>query len=127
MPRPVFKKGNTIARDSNNQTKKRIRKSSLRKTLARLQQMEPRALQNIERSVNEEEVNKEALATSRWLIQQLQAVSRAASQEEAEINGLRWQADALTKEEEEQETVEEEEEAPKPRFSLTVLPSTKDL
>lgn len=124
-----FQKGNTLARDNRNPARRRIRKSQLRKTLDKLRELEPYALDNIEKSVKCEDIDKEALATSRWLIQQLQSVAKSASAEEQEQNMLRWKADAIGREEEEAEREQEqqEEENPVKKFSLHVLPSKDDL
>lgn len=125
-----FQKGNTLARDSKNIARKRIRRSQLRKTLEKLRELEPFALDNIEKSVKCQNIDKEALATSRWLIQQLQSVAKSASAEEQEQNLLRWKADAITREEEELEKEQEEDEEekePVTRFSLHVLPTKDDL
>lgn len=124
-PTHKFPKGNQIAKQNNNQRKKRIRKSSLRKTLAKIQELEPKALENIKKSVEGQSIDKSILDTSKWLIQQLQALSKSASQDEAEMNELRWQADKAEESNEVEE--EKEEEEVKPRFSLTVLPKKDDL
>lgn len=125
-PTHSFAKGNTIAKESNNQARKRIRKSKLRKTLDKLYELEPRALENIKTSVEGGTIDKSVVDTSKWLIQQLQAVSKSAAQDEAEMNGLRWEADKLAKEEQ-VEGQEELESQPATRFSLHVLPTNKDI
>ncbi|MNR35409.1 hypothetical protein D3C85_1532530 [compost metagenome] len=68
-------------------------------------------------------MDKESLATGRWLIQQLQSVTKSASQDEAEINELRWKGDALANEEDAQE----DDPEVKSKFSLVVLPKKSDL
>lgn len=127
-PYEGFQKGNTIAKDNNNQAKKRIRRSKLRQTLLKLQALEPKALENIEKSIHSESIDKESLNTSRWLIQQLQSVAKAASAEELEQNNLRWKASQLAREDEEDEDAQqEEEESPRAKFSLYHLPTKDDL
>lgn len=87
--------------------RRRLRKSPLRKTLAKLQELEPHALALIEKSVKEETVDKESLATGRWIIQNLMSLTKTAIAEEDVINGLRLkmnaQADADDNEQEEEE------------------------
>jgi len=122
-----IKEGNTLGKDHNTQAKKRIRKSKLRKTLEQLQSLEPQCLINIEKSVNEQEVDKEALSTSKWVINTIVTVTRAATAEESEITKLRWEGDRLGEEEEQTAKESEEEETPKTRFSLHVLPSKDDV
>ena len=117
MGGPGFKKGNTLAKDSNNQCKKRVRKSKLRKTLDKLYALEGKAMENIKTSVEGGTIDKSVIDSSKWVIQQIQAVTKASAQDEAEMNGLRWQADALAKEEEESE----KDSTPATVFSLHVV------
>lgn len=123
-PSHKFPEKNTIAKDSGNQKRKRIRKSPLRKTLAKLQELEPHALALIEKSVKEQEVDREALTTSKWLVTNLMSLTKAAIAEEDVINGLRLELDKAEQEEDEKEA---EELNPTTRFSLHCLPSSKDL
>jgi hypothetical protein len=124
-PSHKFPDGNTIAKDSGNVRRKRIRKSALRKTLNKLLELEPHALSNIEKSVKQQEVDKESLNTSRWIVTNLMALTRAAAQDEAEMTGLRLKVDAA--EAEEDDAKEAEEATPTSRFSLHVLPKKDDL
>lgn len=114
---PGFQKGNSLAKENNNQAKKRIRKSKLRKTLDKLYALESTAMDNIKDSVEGREVDKERLASSKWVVTNIMAVSKAAVQDEAEMNGLRWQADALAREEE----AESQDSTPATVFSLHVV------
>lgn len=124
-PSHSFPKGNTIAADSGNMKRKRIRKSPLRKTLNKLLELEPHALANIEKSVKNEAVDKESLNTSRWIVTNLMALTRAASMDEDVINGLRIKLDQAEREED--EAVEAEEAVPQTKFSLHCLPTKKDV
>ena len=56
---------------------KGIKKSKLRKVETKLLLLKDKALENIEKSVNGEEVDKEVLASSKWTIQTLISVSRS--------------------------------------------------
>lgn len=117
-PSTRFPKGNRIAADNQNQRKKRIKKSALRKTLVKLQELEPHSLALVEKSVKEESVDRESLQTAKWVLNNLISFTKAAAQDEAEMNGLRWKGDAL-----EAEEAEKEEQVSQPSgavFSLFV-------
>lgn len=122
-----FAKGNTHAKDNNNQRKIRIRKSKLRKTEEALRKLEPKSLENIELSVNGKEVDKEVLASSKWIITNLMAVGKAAAAEEEITNGTRAMLNEAERQEAEAEREAAESEEDKPRFSLVQLPTKKDL
>lgn len=100
--------------------KNKIR-SPLRKTQREIEKFEVKALDNIRKSVNGEDVDKEVLTTSKWVVNTKITISRAATAEEQLEHGIRQS-------EEETDTIEEQEETtPKTRFSLHVLPTAKDL
>lgn len=116
-PSRKFEKGNTYAAENNNSKGKRIKKSPLRKTLAKLQSLEPHALALIEKSVREQEVDKEALQTSKWIVTNLMTLTKSAIQEEDVLNNLRLKLAESDREEEEAE----QEKAPSGAvFSLFV-------
>ena len=122
-PSTRFKKGNTHAADNQNQRKKRIKKSALRKTLVKLQELEPHSLTLVEKSVKEESVDRESLQTAKWVLNNLISFTKAAAQDEAEMNGLRWKGDSL-----EAEEAEKEERVSQPNgavFSLFVNEAAK--
>ena len=122
-PSTRFPKGNRIAADNQNQRKKRIKKSALRKTLVKLQELEPHSLALVEKSVKEETVDRESLQTAKWVLNNLISFTKAAAQDEAEMNGLRWKGDALEAEEAEKE---EQERTPSGAvFSLFVNEAAK--
>lgn len=105
---------------------KRVKKSPLRKTLAALVELEPKSLSNIKDSVNGDPVDKETLATSKWVVQQVVAVGKAATTDEETLNGLHLQARQLR--EEDMLGDEEEKSAevvPIRRFSTVMLDSVK--
>ena len=99
--------------------RRRLRKSPLRRTLSKLQELEPYALALIERSVKEETVDKESLATGRWIIQNLMSLTKTAIAEEEVINGLRLKMNAQA-DAEDREQEEEEEKPTAAVFSLFV-------
>ena len=123
-PSRKFEKGNTHAAENNNSKGKRIKKSPLRKTLAKLQSLEPYALALIEKSVKEQEVDRESLSTSKWLISNLMTLTKSAIQEEDVLNNLRLK---LAESDREEEEASEQEKAPSGAvFSLFVNESKKD-
>jgi hypothetical protein len=87
--------------------RRRLRKSQLRKTLAKLTELEPYSLELVEKSVKQQDVDKESLQTAKWVLNSLISFSKAAIAEEDTINGLRLkmnaQADADDNEQEEEE------------------------
>lgn len=93
--------------------------SSLRKTLSKLKALETKSLENIEKSVNGEEVDKECLASSKWVINSVVSVQKACVAEELAVHGIR--SDNA------EDAQEEKEEEPQVRFSLHQLPTPRDL
>ena len=96
-------------------------RSPLRKTQREIEKFETKALDNIRRSVNGEEVDKEVLTTSKWVVNTKITISRAATAEEQLEHGIRQAEEA------EEEVEPEVEDTPRSRFSLHVLPTAKDL
>ena len=121
-PSTRFPKGNRIAADNQNQAKKRIRKSKLRKTLDKLYALEGKAMENVKASVEGQTVDKAMLDTSKWVISNIMTVTKAAAQDEAEINGLRLEMDKAEAEEQEKEDVQQPSGAV---FSLFVNEAAK--
>jgi len=99
---------------------KGIKKSKLRKTEAKLLALQDKALENIAKSVNGQNVDKEILTSSKWTINTLVTVSRSAIAEEKDFVDLKADLNDGVEQEQEEEEI-------KPRFSLTVLPTKKDL
>lgn len=96
-------------------------RSPLRKTQREIEKFEVKALENIKLSVEGGKIDKEVLATSKWVVNTKITISRAATAEEQLEHGIRQS-------EVEDDIIEEqEEETPKTRFSLHVLPTAKDL
>lgn len=90
------------------------KRSRLRSTELKLMKLNAKALENIEASVNGEEIDKEVLTTSKWVVNTTVVVSKAAMQEEIEINGLK------ASDKKEMEEVQSEEETGV-RFSLHMI------
>lgn len=97
--------------------------SKLRRTLNKLYALEDKSLENIQKSVEGQEVDKESLSTSRWVVNTIVNVNRAALSEELAIHGIRQKDNELADE------VEKEQEAEEPvvKFSLVQLPTKSDL
>jgi hypothetical protein len=100
-PSHKFPANNRIAAENGNTRGRRVKKSKLRKTEEALRKLEPKSLENIELSVNGEDVDKEAVASSKWVITNIMAVGKAAAAEEELINGTRLLLEAADKEDEE--------------------------
>lgn len=113
---------NKPEKGSNTPTRRRVRKSKLRKTEEALRKLEPKSLENIELSVNGKEVDKEVLTSSKWVLTTIMALGKAAAVEEELTNGTRLKFD-----EAEEQEAEKEEAVPSSRFSLHVLPKKDDL
>lgn len=111
-------------KEINSPKRRRLRKSALRKTLAKLQELEPYALKLIEKSVKEEkDFDKDSLATSKWLVQNLMALTKAAISDEESMNGLRLKMNAQADTEDNEQ--EEEEKPTGAVFSLFVNEAAK--
>jgi hypothetical protein len=95
--------------------------STLRKTLSKLRNLEVKSLENVEKSVNGEAVDKESLASSKWVLTTIVTVQRACVSEELAVHGIKSDL------ENESEEVEKEDEEPKVRFQLHCLPTKADL
>lgn len=104
----------------------KLKQSKLRKTEKALLQLNPAALENIRKSVEGEEIDKEVVNTSKWVVTTTVTVSKAAMTEEMELNGLKDKSgrDALT-----EAQMDEDDEATGPiaEFSLFQLPSQAQL
>ena len=77
----TLKKGNSGNPAGGNYSIRRT-KSKIRKTLEALQELEQDALKNIETSIKRKDIDKEALATAKWLITTMVTLNRAAIADE---------------------------------------------
>ena len=114
----------------NRRIRRRIKKSPLRLTQKELQRLEPTAFANIERSIKGEEVASDVVSTSRWVINTLLSVGKAATAEEITLNDVKVKMHEAYKRGDEVDDIdyeEEDEDTPTTRFSLHVLPTKKDL
>lgn len=95
---------------------KRITKSKLRTLEEELLKMQDKALANIKKSIDGETIDSEQLSSSKWLVNSVVTVSKAANVEEISYNKLKFEVkDSL---EAGEETPKEIEAQLKPRLSL---------
>lgn len=87
----------------------KVKSSKLRKTLNKLREIEDKALQNIKDSVEGKEVDREVLATSKYVVSTIVVLNKAAVAEEQF-------KESLNDEEEDTTPVVE-----KPKFSLNIV------
>lgn len=104
----------------------KLKQSKLRKTEKALLNLNAAALENIRKSVEGEDIDKEVVNTSKWVVTTTVTVSKAAMTEEMELNGLKDKAgrEALT---EAQADEDDEATGPIAEFSLHMLPTQTQL
>lgn len=103
----------------------RVRKSELRKLIAKLSKMEDKAVNNIERSIDGEEIPKEQLSSSRWLVERLASLTTAAVNEEQRRNAIKQSLQENSEDTPDEDSSEGVTEKPV-RFSLHMLPKKED-
>lgn len=103
----------------------KLKQSKLRKTEKALLNLNAAALENIRKSVEGEDIDKEVVNTSKWVVTTTVTVSKAAMVEEMELNGLKDKTarDALT----EAQADEDDSSEPIAEFSLHQLPTAAQL
>ena len=116
--------GEKSNRNVRNNSKVRIQKSKLRDTAAKLRELESKCLENIKNSVEGKEVESKQLDSSKWVINSLISLDRAASQEEASLTKLRMEGKRDESDEDEQEVAEIVKLVP--RLKLTFDEPVKD-
>lgn len=128
MPAPDGNKHGLSSNPQNRNTKgitgPRGRRSELRKLLKKLSQLEDTSLKNIEKSINGEDVPKDQLSSSKWVIERIVSTTTAAVGEEQRKNAIK-----KSLEENSEDTPEEDNstpEVPVRRFSLTMLHGNKE-
>lgn len=98
--------GERSNRNTKSNNKVRIQKSKLRATAEKLREIESRALENIRNSVEGREVEAKQLDSSKWVINSLISLDRAASQEEAALTKIRMEGKRDDSDEDDQEVAE---------------------
>lgn len=103
----------------------KLKQSKLRKTERALLNLNTAALENIRKSVEGEDVDKEVVNTSKWVVTTTVTVSKAAMAEEMELNGLKDKAgrEALT----EAQADDDDASDAIAEFSLHMLPTQAQL
>lgn len=95
---------------------KRITKSKLRILEEQLLEMKDKALANIKKSIDGEQIDTEQLGSSKWLVNSIVTVSKSANAEEISYNKLKFEVkDSL---EAGEQTPEEIAKEVRPRLSL---------
>lgn len=101
--------------------KKRAVRSKIRQTIESLREVEPLAIENIKRSVNGQEVDKEVLQSSKWCIEKIVSFTTAAISEEEKNTNIKLKNLEAARAEEETEQEDEDSSTPRPAvFQLTV-------
>lgn len=125
-------KNNTHGLSSNPQNRNtkgikgpRVRKSELRKLIAKLSKMEDKAVENIENSIEGKDIPKEQLSSSRWLIERISSLTTAAVNEEQRRNAIKQSLQENSEDTPDEDTSEGATEKPV-RFSLHMLPTNKE-
>jgi len=98
--------GERSNRNTKSNSKVRIQKSKLRATAEKLREIESTALENIKNSVEGREVESKQLDSSKWVINSLISLDRAASQEEASLTKIRLEGKRSDDDEDDQEVAE---------------------
>ena len=105
--------GRPVSSPEEKEAKKKL--SKLRATEKKLLNLNPKALRVISASLDGKEVDKEQVATAKWIVNTTITVSKAAMSEEIAILGVK---DVSAQNELEERQAEEDET---PRFSMTML------
>lgn len=106
-------------------SKVRIKKSKLRELADKLREREDIALTLIDKSLKNETVNSESVASAKWIINSIVSVEKAASSDE--ITNFKARAEGKRDTEEEDQSPEQIKAELKPRLSLVYVdPSDED-
>lgn len=116
--------GEKSNRNVKNNSKVRIQKSKLRATAEKLREIEPKALENIKKSVEGEKVEAQQLDSSKWVISSIISLDRAASSEEASLTKIRMEG--KRDDEPEEQTPAEIQKELRPRLSLVYQEPSED-
>lgn len=128
MPAPIGNKQGLSSNPQNRNTKgikgPRVRKSELRKLLAKLNKLEDPALSIIEKSIAGEEIPKDQLSSAKWVVERVVSTTSAAINEEQRRNTIKQSLQENTEDTPEEDNSEGVTEPPK-RFSLTMIHNEK--
>lgn len=109
--------GELSNRNTKGNSKVRIAKSKLRQLADKLREREDIALELIDKSLKNEKVNADSVASAKWVIQSLVSVEKAANADE--ISNFKARLEG--KREPEEQTPEEIKSELKPRLSLVYV------
>ena len=111
-------------RNEKSNSKVRIKKSKLRELADKLRTREDIALALIDKSLNNETVNSESVASAKWVINSIVSVEKAASSDE--ITNFKARAEGKRDSDEEEQTPEQIKSEMKPRLSLVFVEPDED-
>lgn len=109
-------------RNEKGNSKVRINKSKLRQLADKLREREDIALDLIDKSLKNEQVNADSVASAKWIIQSLVSVEKAANADE--ISNFKARLEG--KRDPEEQTPEEIKSELKPRLSLVYKDPDED-
>lgn len=116
--------GSRSNRNNSGNSKIRIKKSKLRELADKLRTREDIALELIDKSLKNETVNSESVASAKWVINSIVSVEKAASSDE--ITSFKARAEGKRDSEEEEQTPTEISKELKPRLSLVYVDPDQD-
>ena len=122
VPATAWQKGQSSPNPAGRPRKTGKPVSKLRSTAAKLRELEPQALENIQKSVEGQQVDKEVLASSKWVVTTMVSVMKSALDEELAVQKIRKENQELA-----DEVEDEQSEEPQVKFSLNMLPTPQDL
>jgi hypothetical protein len=111
--------GERSNRNTKGNSKVRISKSKLRILADKLLERQDIALELIDKSLNNKEVNAESVASAKWIIQSITSVIKAASAEE--LGSFNARLKGKRDDETEEQTPAEISKEIKPRLSLVYV------
>lgn len=116
--------GSRSNRNTSGNSKVRIKKSKLRELADKLRTREDIALELIDKSLKNETVNSESVASAKWVINSIVSVEKAASADE--ITNFKARAEGKRDTDEEEQTPEQIKQEMKPRLSLVFVEPNED-
>lgn len=101
----------------------RGRRSELRKLLKKLSELEDPALAIIEKSIKGEDIPKDQLSSSKWIVERIVSTTSAAVNEEQRKNAIKKSLEENTEDTPEEDN--SEPPTPKPKFQLFMVDPNK--
>ena len=101
----------------------RGRRSELRKLLKKLSELEDPALAIIEKSIQGEDIPKDQLSSSKWVVERIVSTTSAAVNEEQRKNAIKKSLEENTEDTPEEDN--SEPPTPKPKFQLFMVDPNK--